>query len=301
MIARIAEAVASKLALDDWTWNAILTPMGYDLVASKCILQIRSHRSSSRFLVKMSNSHRLNYYVEKEANNMLTLSRFGVNWIPEMILHESFGGRSFIVERFVEGEKLHASSRWLDPIFHQTKGWLTELYAKAGLHEVSAEELIKRTQEHVETSKEFFDIDDSLVIMERHKPQGPIPATWIHGDFWHGNMIKDHAGHVWMTDFSMSSGNEPPVDVFDLILDYEPDLLSSSRELAPYILHFLPADFDPIFLILYNLIRKLALKVGARKMLYEEMLLFDLRRGMDSIEEAGVLRKLISHRGRPSI
>jgi hypothetical protein len=295
LIASIAEAVAGKLAMSDWSWHTVLRPMGYDLASSKCILEVTAAGKSYRFLVKISNSFRLNELIDKEAGSMLALARLGVNGIPELILHGSIGGRRFLVQRFIDGEKPHASREWLEPVFNLTRGWLAELYSKAGFSEISADELIKRSESNVKTTEEFFETRDSLSIMEGHTPQSQIPATWIHGDFWHGNMIKDHAGRVWLTDFSMSSSNEPPLDVFDLVLDYEPKLLTSTRKLGHYVSPFLPADMDLVFLTLYNLNRKIALKVTSRKMLYEEMLMLDMHKGMAAIEEAEVLRYLLQH------
>jgi hypothetical protein len=61
---------------------------------------------------------------------------------------------------------------------------------------------------------------------------------------------------------------------------------------SPYISGFVPGGVNPMFLVLYNLNRKIALKVKARRALYDEMLLIDFNRALATIEEAGVLRKL---------
>lgn len=297
MIERIAEAVAVHLGLRNWTWHMILTPMGYDLVSSKCILQIEAGGRQSKFFMKISNSPRLNSYLKREADSILALTGFGVSRIPEVVLQGSFGGRVFVVQKFIEGDRIHGSRQWLEQVFNDTKDWLSELYGKAGHSEIAAEDLMKRVDGYVNVSKEYFDTADSVAIMEGRRPSGPIPTTWIHGDFWHGNMVKDHAGRIWMTDFSMAAGDEPPVDIFDLILDYEPDYLMSARTLAPYISGFVTGDVDPMFLALYNLNRKIALKLKARKALYDEMLLIDFNRALATIEEAGVLPELTTALG----
>ena len=75
--------------------------------------------------------------------------------------------------------------------------------------------------------------------------------------------------------------------------NYRPSFLLNSGRLSKYTESFIPKEINPLFLLLYFLNRKIAIKVSARKRLYEELLLMNLSEEMGRIGEAGMLQEII--------
>ena len=121
--------------------------------------------------------------------------------------------------------------------------------------------LLKKVEAFCKTTAEYFPVADTIPVMERLAPSCDIPTAWVHGDFWHGNLIIDSRRKLWVTDFAFSAPDEPPIDILDLISDYEPWIFLSPERLKKYILPYIPKEINPLFLVLYMLNRKMALKV----------------------------------------
>ena len=295
MIQNVTRLIAEKLALGDkWTSQIMLKPMGYDLLTNKFTIAITSETGQTKkFIVKVSNGHNLNDLVQTEANNIESLLNLRVEGVPPLIAHGLLEGRYFIAQEFIVGRKPHSSKGTFDAAYELASPWLGSLLSKTQGKTIDAETILKRTEQFCKTTSEFFDVMDSTSLMEKLAPKCEIPTYWAHGDFWHGNMLVDMKGKVWVTDYAFSAPEEPPIDVLDFISDYEPWVFLSKEKLGKYTARFVPREINPLFLVLYLLNRKIALKVREKTRLYDELLSLNLSSELASVGEAGILRDII--------
>lgn len=284
--------IAEKMELKNWTSEVLLRRMGYDLLANKFVITIKSGEKAKKLMVKVSSSCSLKDLIQREANSIDSIVKAGVQGIPETILHGSFDDRYFIAQEFVEGKKPHSSSGTFDAAYQISSPWLSSLLSKTSTKEVDAERLLKKAQNFSKISSEFFPTIDAMFLMEKIAPSTGIPTSWVHGDFWHGNLLIDPNGKLWVTDFAFSAPDEPAIDVLDIISDYEPSIFISQERLMRYTRAFIPKDINPLFLVLYMLNRKMALKVNEKKRLYDELLVLDLSKELANIGEAAILQDL---------
>ncbi|MGD0477862.1 MAG: aminoglycoside phosphotransferase family protein [Nitrososphaerales archaeon] len=294
MIRALAQMLAEKLELKGWNSNVLLKPMGYDLLSNKFTIVMKTSELSRKFIVKVSNSANLNEFLSEEANSILVLVGSGVKGIPEIILHGSLDDRYFMAQEFIEGQKPHSASGTFDAAYSLTRDWLLSLRNKTAGKEMAGEQLMKTVESFTSISSEYFPVLDSLSLMDKYRPSCGIPTSWAHGDFWHGNLIIDSKGGLWVTDFAFSSPNQPPIDVLDLIADYDPLIFLSPEMIQKYTSGFVPREVNPLFLVLYSLNRRIALKVRVKKRLYEELLVLNMSEELSKIEEAGILQSIVS-------
>ncbi len=294
MIEEVIDLLASKLGLKEYKSRFFLIERGgYDMATSKFTIVLTSRGLSQKFFVKISNSVHLSDYLKKESENLNLLHKYGVNGIPEVIANGKIGERYFLAEKFIEGKRL-GSSESFNNVYTAADAWLKELYIKTESSEIQPDELLKRAEEHISCASEFFDLSNLLLLMEKTSPKEPIGGFMIHGDFWHGNMVRSKSEKIFLTDFALSAEKEPPIDMIDLLADYEFKSLLDRKRLRSYMSPYLPASIDPIFFTLYSMVRKLAAKVKIRLSLYDQYLIKDLDTSMMEIREAGIL-KLLTH------
>jgi fructosamine-3-kinase len=293
MIEEVIELLASKLKLKEYKSRFFLIESGgYDMATSKFTIVLTSRGFSEKFFTKISNSVHLSNYLKKESENLSLLNKYEVDGIPEAVASGNIGGRYFLVEKFIEGRRL-GSSEQLNNIYPAAEAWLKGLYTKTETSKIEPSELLKRVEGYVSCASEFFDIDNLLSLMEKISPQEPLRSFVIHGDFWHGNMIRNKEGKIFLTDFALSAEREPPVDVIDLLADYEFRYLLDEEKLSSCMSTFLTDSTDPVFFALYSMVRKLAAKLETRIILYDQYLVKDLDSSMLEIREAGILKLLI--------
>jgi hypothetical protein len=285
--------IAERLELKNWSVRILLMPMGYDLLANKFTLDLKSPSISKKFIVKVSSSANLNDLVLQEAENEASLVRLGVKGIPEMILHDDLDGRHFTVHEFISGNKPHSSDGTFDEAYNIAAEWLHTLHSRTADTPLEAESIVRKAESFNATLSEFFPFSESIHLMEKLAPSCEIPSSWAHGDFWHGNLVIDSYRKLWVTDFAFSAGGEPPIDVLDLVSDYNPSLFFSPERLSAYTEQFIPKEINPLFLVHYFLNRKIALKVKSKKRLYNELLVLNLGEELTRIGEAGILRDII--------
>lgn len=293
MIEEVIELLASKLGLKEYKSRFFLIESGgYDMATSKFTIVLTSRGISEKFFAKISNSVHLSDYLKKESENLSLLNKYEVDGIPEAVASGNIGGRYFLIEKFIEGRRL-GSSEPLNNIYPAAEAWLKRLYNKTETSEIEPSELLKRVEGYISSASEFFDIDNLLSLMEKISPREPIRSFVIHGDFWHGNMIRNKEGRIFLTDFALSAEREPPVDMIDLLADYEFKDLLDEKKPSSSMSTFLPGSIDPVFFALYLMVRKLAAKVKTRIILYDQYLVKDLDSSMLEIREAGILKLLI--------
>jgi fructosamine-3-kinase len=294
MIEEIIESLASSLEVKRYSSKfSLLHSGGYDIASTKLVITLSAAGRHERFFVKLSNSGFLSDRLKKEAENLIFLNSCEVGGVPKVVASGYLGDRYFLAERFITGERLPSSTPF-EAIYPAANDWLQNLYGKTETSNIHPKELLKRAEEYASYSSEFFDVNDLLPLMEDICPNEPIAGFMIHGDFWHGNMIMDRYGKLILTDFALASKREPPIDMIDLLADYNFQALLDRTKFARYSSSFLPVDTDPSFFILYATIRKLAEKVRARTDLYNQYLIKDLDAAMTEIREAGVL-SLLTH------
>jgi len=292
MIEEVIELLASKLGLKEYKSRFFLIESGgYDMVTSKFTIVLTSKGLLQKFFTKISNSVNLSDYLKKESENLSLLNKYGVDGIPEVIANGNIGGRYFLVEKFIEGKRL-SSSEPLNNVYPAAETWLKDLYTKTETSEIEPSELLKRVEEYISSASEFFDFSNLLSLMEKTSPCEPLRSVVIHGDFWHGNMIRNKKGKIFLTDFALSAEREPPIDMIDLLADYDFKDLLDERRLSSHMSSFLPTSTDPVFFTLYSMVRKLAAKVKTRISLYDQYLVKDLDASMMEIREAGILKLL---------
>jgi hypothetical protein len=295
MIQIVAQLIAEKLELKKWSSEVLLAPMGYDPMANKFTLVIKAPNFSRKFFVKVSGSSNLNDLIRQEAESIALFASIGIQGIPQMILNGTQDGRYFIAQEFIAGKRPRSSEGTFDEAYNVTKEWLHSLCSKTAGKSLDAESIVKRAESLNAIISEFFPFSESIHLMEKLAPTCGIPTSWAHGDFCHGNLIIDPKRKLWVTDFASSSPNEPPIDVLDLIVDY--DYTASSffqpQRLSTYIDSFIPREINPLFLLLYFLNRKIAIKVKTMKKLYDELLTLNLAEQMSKIGEAGLIQHVI--------
>jgi len=292
MIEEVIELLASKLGLKEYKSRFFLIESGgYDMVTSKFTIVLTSKGLLQKFFTKISNSVNLSDYLKKESEILSLLNKYEVDGIPEVIANGNIGGRYFLVEKFIEGKRL-GSSEPLNNVYPAAETWLKDLYTKTETSEIEPSELLKRVEEYISSASEFFDFSNLLSLMEKTSPCEPLRSVVIHGDFWHGNMIRNKKGKIFLTDFALSAEREPPIDMIDLLADYDFKDLLDERRLSSHMSSFLPTSTDPVFFTLYSMVRKLAAKVKTRISLYDQYLVKDLDASMMEIREAGILKLL---------
>jgi hypothetical protein len=293
VIEAIAQLIAEKLELKNWSSRVLLMPMGYDLLANKFTIEIKGPNVSKMFIVKVSSSYGLNDLVLQEADNIISLVKLGVKGIPAMILHGILDGRQFVVHEFIVGKKPRSSEGTFDEAYNITKEWLQILCSRTANKPIEPESLITKATSFNSIISEFFPFSESIHLMEKLAPICAIPTSWVHGDFWHGNLIIEPNKKLWVTDFAFSAEGEPPIDVLDLVSDYKPSLFFSPERLSAYTDRFIPKGINPLFLVHYFLNRKIAMKVKSKKRLYDELLVLNLGEELTRIPEAGILHDVI--------
>lgn len=295
MIEEIGHMLAEKLELKDFDLQYTLPSFGgYDLVSSKVHIILTSSGNKHDFFLKLANSPALSSILLHEADSIVFLFERGIERIPKITLHGSFSGRYFIVEQYVKGKRMHSAPQYLSYAYERTRGWLQRLYERTLSSSTTPSELLKRAEQHISKCSGVVNLSDSLSSLQGLSVEEEIPLCTIHGDFWHGNMIVDEHGMVTLTDFAMCSKDEPPVDYIDLVSDYNPSVLLDSSKLSIY-RHSLLSEHNQFFLIVYQLIRKISLKVQARLKLYDELLLEDIYDSLTEIRELAVLKYVLDN------
>lgn len=295
MIKPITKLIAERLELKEWDTDVLIAPMGYDPIANKFTLVIKGPDFSRKFIIKVSSSSNLNDLIRQEANSIASLTDMGIQGIPQMILHGMQDGRYFFTQEFISGTRPRSSEGTFDDAYNATREWLGSLSSRTGGKAIDATSLVKRAEAFNSIVSEFFPSSESIDFMEKLAPDSKIPTSWVHGDFCHGNLIIDPMKKLWVTDFAFSASDEPPIDILDLIADYryKPSFFFHQEQLSKYIGFFIPNEINPLFLLLYFLNRKIAIKVKERKRLYDEILILNLDEEMSKIGEAGFLKELL--------
>ncbi|MEM0117522.1 MAG: aminoglycoside phosphotransferase family protein [Conexivisphaerales archaeon] len=294
MIEVISQEIAIREGLNGPKTRFFLYPTGgYDLVSSKFAVSYRTSRGSAKYFVKISNSTKCSTYLRREAENIKVFLDRKTGHVPRIIADGYIGNRYYLVESFIDGHTLSSSST-VSRAYGLLKPWLTSPSLKTPGKKLIPEEFIKRTEKNLKVASEFFRFDGILQRMDRLSPDNEIQSSILHGDFWHGNILIDKNGDFHLIDFTLSSQDEPPVDLVNLIADLDPRMLLREDLMRPYFQTILPDTASITFFALYELTRKVALKIEVRKMLYEECLLQDLNASMAEIREAGMVKLLLS-------
>ena len=130
-------------------------------------------------------------------------------------------------------------ARWegaFDATYNLAKDWLSSIL-KSSRETTRHGEILNRAKSSNAIISEFFPLSESIYHMEKLAPTCEIPTSWVHGDFCHGNLIIDFSNNkMWVTDFAFSAPDEIPIDVLDLVADYNyrPSFLLNSGRLSKY-------------------------------------------------------------------
>lgn len=293
MIGEIAAQVAENESLGAHEVRVLMAPVaGYDAAATKAIVSLFARDRVEKVFVKISNSEKLGGLLQSEAESINACNALGVRGIPEVLASGSIEGRYFFAQRYIAGPSLHGRPGYLDSALAYAKDWVAELYAKSRGPAVEPAELLRRGRENAERASGFFDLDDCLELMERLSPGVPIPTCRIHGDLWHRNMLL-HGKELYVTDFAFSAPAEPPIDLIDLVCDYDPDLFLEPKRVQRYSGSLQVDEAAIPFLHVYALVRKIGLKAERRKLLYDELLLNNLEKSMNEITEVGSAKQFV--------
>ena len=293
MIEQIAAVVAQNESIHEYEIHVSTAPLGgYDTVAAKSLVTIVAQGKSERVFVKISNSEKLSYFLQNEAESMDACAAMGIKGIPQILGCGFIEGRYFLAQRYVPGSTLPSRPGYLNTAMAKTKDWLGALGSKTSGHPVESAELVRRAREYAWRASDFFDLADCLGLMERLSPRNPIPTSRIHGDFWHRNILLQRE-EVYVTDFAFSAPDEPPIDYLDLISDYDSTIFLDAKRLQGFSKLIPIDDSDLLFLHVYAMIRKIGLKTERRKALYDELLLSNLEASMNEISEVGIAKQTV--------
>jgi len=258
MIEEISSKLADKLELTDWHQEMVVGSMGFSGTI-KMILTLKSSRKTQKFFVKSSTTPNLSSFLIQETRTMELLHSKGISGIPKVVLSGKVGEKSFLVEEFIDGMALGRRSLSQERHLASAIAWMKTLYAKTNGGEIMGNDLVRRSESRLDVISEFFDVEDAISMLEKLVPQVPIPVSYIHGDFGPNNMMLGSNGNLLVFDFSWSSPHEPPLDLLDLIdeSDGAASLIARMGVLN---------NINPIFLLLYHLIRRTALSIRDYKL-----------------------------------
>jgi len=292
MIRYIASEVAEKMSLREWKYEAIISKFSmFGEPTHKLILRVKTPKGCSEFFVKICKDPNLSKYLTNEAKTLQYLNALGVQGVPNLILGNSYYGKEFVVESFIYGKKM---KHHLD-IMDRARHWLSSLYSQTRKGSISCDDLLDKASEHVSYLSKWFDLGETVSLMEKYMPTESLPSVFTHGDFWSDNMILTKEG-IGVVDFSLSADNQPPLDIFTLI-SYssleDPGILSSAKRLRDLTKDFLPSDVDPYFLLIYNTVRRAAQLTRLMEDLYDNLLLLDIREiSKLALYQIGLLKNL---------
>jgi len=276
MIEDIANKIAEKMDLKEWNYNTIISKFGrVGEPTHKFIIRINTSKDKREFFVKVCKDPNISKYLLNEAKNLEYLNKLDIKGIPSLILTGSHYGKKFMVESFIPGKKV---SSYLD-IIELARQWLVNLYSKTQKGFVSCDVLIDKASEYTDYLSNWFDLGDAINLMEKYKPDKPLPLVFTHGDFWSDNIIVTREG-IGVIDFSNSEDNQPPLDIFTFInyLSLEnPKIFASTKRLRNLTIDFLPDGVDPYFMLIYNSIRRAAQITSWAEELYNNLLIIDSR------------------------
>jgi len=270
IIEDIAALTAESRELKDWKWDFLLAPLGYDSSTRKYILSLKTRSDSLRFFIKVSTIPKFSDQVEREGKTIDHLRRLGVPGIPDPVLTGTVNGRKFLVQKFIDAKTLQKSEMALEAARDRIENWLLNLYGKTRDRGADADELMKRSDQNISDMSGYIHAEDALAIMDAERPEVPIPTSWIHGEFWQNNVLVGKK-QVWIVDFATCSANEPPLDILDLVSHHSPRELLSSQKLTPFISKFIPLQVNPVFLVMYSLIRRMSLLIREQIKVKQEL------------------------------
>jgi hypothetical protein len=253
---------------------------------------------SETFLVKVGICPAFTGELQKEASNLLRLERLGILRIPSVVSSGYVDERYYFAERFIPASQIIISRSSFNIILPEVRKWLGELYVKTLFGHISSDALIKKTVNRLESISEFFDFAQAIYVMEATKPAIDVPTATIHGNLNNENILI-HGSELFYTDFGFASDSEPPVDILDMIIHFNPNLLLDKHILNTAVSELIPNSIDPIFLSIYSLIRRLHLRIEILKKMYDQLLISNLETMLTEVREAGLLKDLLSKLNRP--
>jgi len=230
------------------------------------------------FMAKIARFPSASSQVKREETLLRRLSDMHVSGVPEIVLSGAYGGRSFLVERRVEGRRLKGSNFSSAEKLQMKLDWMKTFYSQTKGGSIRSQELVRRAEEVLNFTNEFADLTEAIAVLDKCKPTNDIPTVCIHGDADDINFLSTQSGVV-AVDFALSKFDEPPCDPYSFV----------SAEALPQRMRQLDVlsvleGVDPFFLAIYSNIIHLGENLRLIRNLEENLFLIDTLREFPSRE-----------------
>lgn len=241
------------------------TSMG--IGSDRGFVKLQTRKGNYKFFVKMARTCGDSSRIQHEADVLKKLQDMKVQDVPEILLNGCCNGRTYFVERFLEGSLLMRAKLSGAERLSKELDWMKTFYSQTLEGTIEPRELIRRAEEVCDLASEMIDLTDALSALDKFKPSFKIPSVCRHGDITDDNFILAN-GRTVAIDFGCARFNEPPSEPFALVSPFvlhdesQPlDLLSALK------------DVNPLFLFIYENMIRLGDGLRLQKELQENLLL----------------------------
>jgi len=298
IISKIAE---EKLKLSEWKVTMFISSLSDDYLANECLITLKSGKKEdySIFLkVSRTASKRINRFLEGESDILRYLNSNNVNCVPRMIDCGYLDGCAYLAEEGISGAKFSPKTEHLHNALPRIEESINEIYDKTRSKDVSLNKLVDRAHQYLEIPSEYFEFGGVLDRLEGIVPEDNslFPTAMVHGNLTPNNIVITSDGKVELLNFTASKFEEPPIDIPFLILnsrylENKNVLLNPIEALNQCRISNMPQEINT-FLVLYGLVRSLAVKTEILKTLEGELIIRDLKEFLFSTFETQALLEI---------
>lgn len=273
MIQRIISQLAD---LCDDTINrrsvVIVNQKHFGIASDHAFVTLSGKKGNHKFFVKLARTCRDSDRLQHEAEVLKKLRNMGVENIPEIVLSETLEGRTFLAERFIEGQPIRSLQMSGANGFGYQLEWMKGFYAQTREGTIDSMELVRRAEEVCRMMSEFIDLTRALSELERCAPVAKIPAVCRHGDVTVDNLLVAGPKKT-AVDFGFARFDEPPCEPYGMV-----PLFSLERDAKSLDLLSALEECNPLFFAIYENMMRVRDEFLLQQGLQDSLLLTDRMR-----------------------